>query len=278
MDEIIKKAVEMRVAAQRPKAKIGKEKFIDTAHGKVRVLEYGFGTDKISPLFIDMHGGGFILAQADDDELLNEYFRECAGVKIVSIDYPKAPEHPYPEAVEAIYEIVLHYYNNARECAINPDCIGVGGHSAGANLAAVTCIRAKQLGTLPLKYQILDYPSLDLHTDPALKPSPKNAIPPDMAAFFNACYVAPEKANNPCVSPIFAEQSLLTGLPPALMIVAGFDSLHDEGVRYVEMLRNAGVDAELRDYKDAAHGFTFEDSDDAKDALRIMAEFIKSKS
>jgi acetyl esterase len=82
---------------------------VKTKHGDVRVLEYSFDSKEPKPLFIDMHGGGFILMTAESDDELNRYFLSRIGARIISIDSPKAPENPYPCAVEAMHEVCLHY-------------------------------------------------------------------------------------------------------------------------------------------------------------------------
>ncbi|MDR3263742.1 MAG: alpha/beta hydrolase [Clostridiales bacterium] len=254
---------------------VGQERFVDTVQGKIRVLEYGFDRQCIEPLYADMHGGGFILLSADIDEPMNLYLREKTKVKIISIDYPKAPERPYPIAVEAVYDVIKHYADNAAAYKIDASRIGIGGHSAGANLAAVTCLRAKEKGDLSFKLQLLDYPPLDLYTDPFDKPTPKKAIPPKMAEAFNACYVEREDASSPYASPVFASSEQLSQMPPALLIVAGRDSLHDEGVRYGGMLKDAGASVELHDFPNAKHGFTMnKKAPDTAKALEIMADFI----
>jgi len=253
----------------------GKERYVTTSRGAVRVLEYGFEDAKVTPLYVDMHGGGFVLMDADSDEEINLYLHEKTGVKIISIDYPKAPDAPFPAALEAVYEVVLFYKNSATELGIDASHIGIGGHSAGANLATVTCMRAREMDDLHLCFQILDYPPLDLYTDPFVKPLPKGAIPPKLALTFNTCYVPPEQARDPFASPVFASLEMLKGSPPALIIVAGLDSLHDEGIRYAEMLKEAGVEVELHDFERAAHGFTLNSGEDTRKALELMAGFIK---
>ncbi len=259
----------------KPKIK-GVQKFVKTAHGEIKVLEYGFSSSEIAPLYVDLHGGGFLLMSAESDELMNLYFREQTAVKIISIDYPKAPENPYPIAVEAIYEIIEHYIQNAKAYAIDSQSIGIGGHSAGANLALVTSIRAKEKGDFTFRYQILDYPPLDLYTDPFQKPKHRKAIPPGLAKIFNVCYTNTETANSPYVSPIFATKEQLLNLTPTLMIVAGYDSLHDEGVKFFEMLKQAKITVEFHDFQKSAHGFTYKHKkQDAKEAHAIMVDFIK---
>jgi len=254
--------------------RIGKVRLVETSHGQVKVLEYGFDSAETAPLYIDMHGGGFILGSAEMDEAMNLYFKEKANVKIISIDYPKAPENPYPSAIEAVYEVITHYIRHAAKYGVDKERFGIGGHSAGANLATVMCMKAKTLGTFAFKFQMLDYPPLDLYTDPFKKPLPKKAISPKMAAAFNACYADAKTAKSPYVSPVFAKTEQLSGLPPTLLIVAGYDSLHDEGVRYRQMLKEAGVHVEFHDFSQSAHGFTYEKSADALKAHALIADFI----
>jgi acetyl esterase len=212
---------------------------------------------------------------AEADEVINLYLREKTGVKIISIDYPKAPEYPFPIPPEAIYETIQWYVAHAAEYGIDTQRIGIGGHSAGANLATVVCMMAEERGDLSFCFQLLDYPPLDLATDAYLKPQPKGCISPRFATLFNACYVAePYQAENPHISPVFATPEQLDGLPPALLILAGRDSLHDEGVRYAAMLKQAGVSVVLHDFPNAAHGFTYYPSEDTDKAMNLMVEFI----
>lgn len=217
------------------------------------------------------------VGSADMDEPMCVYFREQAGVKIISIDYPKAPKNPYPIAVEAIYEVIKHYVDNAEKYKINPASVGVGGHSAGGNFATVMCIMAKEKGDLSFKYQILDYPPCDMSIGAFDKNYPKGAVSPKMVEMFDACYFSKDKetAKSPYLSPVYATNEQLSGLPTTLLITAGHDSLHDEGVRYGELLKHAGVPVEFHDFKESVHGFTYNKTPDAKKGWEIMAEFIK---
>jgi len=254
----------------------GKVRYVETSHGMIKVLEYGFDSNETAPLFIDMHGGGFVLGSAELDDYMCHYFQENIKVKTISIDYPKAPKNPFPIALDAVYEVIKHYVNNAALYKFDPNRIGIGGHSAGANFTTVTCMKAKEKGDLLFKYQILDYPPVDMTLDAFTKPSPKGAVSPKMVDMFNACYYNndPEIAKLPYLSPICASKEQLIGLPPALLIVAGLDSLHDEGVRYGDMLREAGVKVEFHDFKESVHGFTLNKTPDAKKGHELMADFI----
>jgi acetyl esterase len=255
--------------------KLRKELIIDTTEGKVRTLWYGLDAGKDVPLFIDLHGGGFILGNPEMDEEINVAIQQDVGCKVVSVDYTKAPNHPYPAAVNQVYAVVEYIVSHADDLGIDPNKMAIGGHSAGGNLATVTCIKAKEQQNFQIACQILDYPPLDIATSAYKKPQPKGCIPPDMAEMFNACYVEPEQAKEIYVSPIFAISDQLHGLPPALIIVAGQDLLHDEGLLYAELLSKAGVAVETYEYRNAAHGFTLKSSDDSKDAISKMIHFLK---
>lgn len=251
------------------------EVFVDTEVGKARTLWYGFENPETAPVFFDLHGGGFILGSADMDETMNVIFNQRVGCKIISIDYAKAPEFPYPAAVDQIYAVVSHVIENAEKYAVDRERMAIGGHSAGGNLSTVTCMKAKKAGKFQFVCQVLDYPPLDLGTSPFEKPQPEGCIPPKTAMIFDACYVDPSQVKDPYVSPVYATQEDLEGLPPALFILAGRDSLHDEGVKYRDMLKAAGVVTECFDYPDAAHGFTYKPSDDTDDALEKMVAFLR---
>ena len=95
-----------------------------------------------------------------------------------------------------------------------------------------------------------------------------------MASMFNACYVDAARAADPFVSPLYANQEELKGLPPALFILAGRDSLHDEGLKYQRFLEAAGVATECYEFPNAAHGFTYRKSADTTNAIGKMVEFL----
>lgn len=260
--------------------KHSKERFVTTSHGDIRVREYGFESDQVKPLFIDLHGGGFVVGCPELDDHMCRYFAEKAGVKIISIDYPKAPDYKFPIGLNATYEVIEHYMANSEKYKFDKNCVGIGGHSAGANFTAVMCMMAKESGDFSFKYQILDYPPMDMFIDPATKPYPKGAVPLKDCIMYNICYYDndPETAKNSYLSPVFATPEQLAAQPPTLLIVAGMDSLHDEGVRYGEMLKAAGIPLEFHDFKNAAHGFTLKESEDSTKAQNIMAEFIAKHS
>lgn len=252
-----------------------KELMIKTPVGDVRTLCFGFEKKEKEPVFFDLHGGGFVMHSADVDIQMCRYVRKNCSCKVVSIDYAKAPEQPYPQAVNEVYEVVKYFAANAEKYGIDTERMCIGGHSAGGNLTAVTCLRSLKEKEFSFRGQILDYPPLDLSINPFEKPCPEGAIPPKIAAAFDACYL-PDSSYEECpyVSPVYSKKEDMEGLPDALVIAAGHDSLHDEAVHYYQLLKNAEVPAQLLEYPDSAHAFTMKDTPDAKDALAKMAQFL----
>lgn len=255
----------------------GKEAVLSTAAGNVRVLCYGFDDPAVKPVFFDMHGGGFILMNADADGRMCTAFAQTADCKVISIDYSLAPEHPFPTAVNEVYAVVKEVHANAEKYGIDPNRMAIGGHSAGGNLAAAVCILAARRQEFSFVCQVLDYPPLDLVTSPYDKPFPKGAIKPKTAEEYDLCYVEAEQRSDPLVSPVCAGEEELRRQPQALVILAGHDSLHDEGLRYSELLKEAGIAVELHDYPDEKHGFTYYGTKGGSQAIGQMAGYLRRK-
>ena len=97
----------------------GRQVYIETPCGRIRTLWYGFDNPAKRPLFIDLHGGGFILGTPEMDEAINLQFCEQIGCKVISIDYAKAPEHPFPAAVDQVYAVAQHLFARADEYGID---------------------------------------------------------------------------------------------------------------------------------------------------------------
>ena len=149
----------LQKAARTPKKLHGKELFLDTEAGSVRVLAYNLDRPQTLPLFVDIHGGGFTMGRAEMDDPWLSDVAERAGVKILSIDYSLAPEHPFPKALDECYGVVKYAKEHADELGIDPGSMAVGGHSAGGNLSAGICLLDGERRQLGLKALILDYPS-----------------------------------------------------------------------------------------------------------------------
>lgn len=179
--------------------------------------------------------------------------RNQLNVNIASIDYRKTPEHMFPAPVEDAYDSAVYLKEHTAEFGFDPNHIFVCGNSAGANIVAAVCIMAKERGGVTFEYQILNYPEVDIATDPAAKGSGSVDLP--LMYVFNELYVKPEDVKNPYCSPLFATQSQLAGLPTAIIYTADADRLKAEGIKYADKLREAGVTVYYGNAVGMPHGY-----------------------
>ena len=234
----------------------GQRMEVPTRAGNVRVIFYP-AKKKPAPVYFDMHGGGFVAGNCEDTDFWCALLRDQLDICVVSINYRKAPQFPWPTAANDAFDTVRWFYDRAEEFGLDTDKMAIGGHSAGGNLAAVTCLRSV-LEDAPFRFklQVLDYPPLDLKTCAFDKLTHPMAIPPQIAMMFDACYIAPGQGDDPLVSPAVAEPEMLKGQPPACIITAEYDSLRDEAELYGRKLIAAGVPVYSRRFLGSAHGFT----------------------
>ncbi|KAI1129332.1 alpha/beta hydrolase fold-domain-containing protein [Nemania abortiva] len=208
-----------------------------------------------------MHGGGFCVGSHEVDGAENVYAATNPDIVVVSVDYRSAPENPFPKAVEDSYDGLLWCKNNAKALGINPEKIIVAGSSAGANLAAVLSIMARDDGVSGIIGQVLHFPGL---CHPKFYPRDKYEIGSDIQnadnavlsttkfdVFINAYVPNPEPDYRH--SPLLA--SSLAGLPPALIQFAGVDIFRDLSFAYADALKAAGVHIEAHCYGGVPHCF-----------------------
>jgi len=258
----------------------GTEHILDTEAGRVRTLCYGLEREEKLPLFVNIHGGGFILGHPEMDDPYMPRVSVEGGVKIISVDWSHSPEHPFPVALNECYAVVKYAQTHPDEFGIDASRVAVGGHSAGGNYTAAICLLNAERRELAIRCAILDYPPLDIYTEPEDKPPGKGLtarifLSPKMAGIFNACYcLEREDRKNPLVSPVYASAEKLAVFPPTLVITAGKDSLCDEGERFAKLLEQAGADVTYRCFEKSPHGFTLSNRPDAREGWGLMIEFL----
>jgi acetyl esterase len=209
------------------------------------------------PVVVFFHGGGWVLGDLDTHDPMCRALCAGAGCLVVSVDYRLAPEHPFPAATDDALAATHWVGEYAAEIGGNPARIVVAGDSAGGNLSAVTALRIREEGGPKLAGQLLIYPGLGHPASPTLSYIENGegyGLTRESAAWFYEQYLADEsQAANPHAAPLLAPD--LDGLPPALVITAEYDVLRDEGERYVERLRAAGVPARVSRYEGVHHRF-----------------------
>ncbi len=234
------------------------------------------------PAVVFFHGGGFYLGGLDTHDHVCRNLCRGAGVVVVAVDYRLAPEHKFPAAVEDGYAALTWVAQEAGALGIDPARIAVVGDSAGATLVVTTCLLARDRGGPPIALQVGVYPALTV-TDGDEFPSRRRLgtgeyfIALEDFAFFRHVYLTdPEREERlPLVSPIYAPD--YRGLPPAILVAAGYDPCVDEDRHYVERLRADGVPASYICYTGSIHPFFLFDGviDAGRDAQQLVADAVR---
>jgi acetyl esterase len=208
------------------------------------------------PLLVYFHGGGWVIGDLETHDSPCRFLAANAGVQVLAVDYRLAPEHPFPAAAEDAFAAFSWARDNAARFGVEPTRIAVGGDSAGANLAAVAALAARDEGGPVPAMQLLIYPVTDTGRElPSRGTFAEGFLLTrrDMA-YYEDRYLPPgTDRNDPRVSVLQADN--LAGLPPAYVATAGFDPLRDEGDAYAERLREAGVPVTLHRHPGLVHTF-----------------------
>lgn len=214
--------------------------------------------DDPTGVLVWFHGGGWVIGDLDTAEATQRRLAAAAGCVVVSVDYRLAPEHPAPAGIEDCWAATSWVADHLDELGAGGRPIAVGGDSAGGNLAALVAIRAAAEGGPPIALQLLAYPATDLTLgSPSIVENAEGYfLTADTMRWFTDHNLSGGlAADDPSVSPLFALDAALAGVAPALVLVAGYDPLRDEGRDYAEKLTAAGVRSELIEYPTMIHGF-----------------------
>ncbi|HEX7278845.1 MAG TPA: alpha/beta hydrolase [Solirubrobacterales bacterium] len=208
-----------------------------------------------SALLVYYHGGGWVIGDLETHDRPCRFLAAHAGVQLLAVDYRLAPEHPFPAAAEDAFAAYSWASANAARLEVDPGRIGVGGDSAGANLAAVTCLLAREEGAPPPAMQLLIYPVATTEEMPSRLTFRDGFLltKTDMD-WFEDRYLPPgADRSDPRVSILQAENP--GDLPPAYVATAGFDPLRDEGEALALRMRDAGVRVTLRRHPGLVHTY-----------------------
>lgn len=209
-------------------------------------------------VFLHLHGGGWVLGDAEMSDLANEHLASAHGLAVVSVDYRLAPEHPYPAGPDDCEAAAAWLLEHGAD-EFGADALFIGGESAGGHLALVTALRVRDrldaiervlgLNLVFGWYDVNGTPSqadnggqIDMLTPGSLR-FMVDAFTPGLSA---------EQRRDPDISPLFAN---LSDLPPALISVGSGDHLCDDSLFLATLLAKAERDVELAVYPDSPHGF-----------------------
>jgi acetyl esterase/lipase len=209
-----------------------------------------------SRLLVYFHGGGWVIGDLDTHDDPCRFLAAHSGVKLLSVDYRLAPEHPFPAAAEDASAAYQWAAAEAGRLGVDAGRIAVGGDSAGGNLAAAACLIARESGFASPAMQLLIYPV----TETAGTARSRRTFAEGFLLtrgdmdWFEERYLPPGvDREDPRVALLGATD--VSGLPPAYIATAGFDPLRDEGEAYAQRLREAGVRVAVRRHPGLTHTF-----------------------
>lgn len=200
-----------------------------------------------------LHGGGFVMGDLETEHPWATQIAASSGSVVISVGYRVAPEDRFPAALDDAYAALIWTNEQAHELGVSPGRIAIGGHAAGAGLAAAVALRARDEQGPPIALQVLNQPELD---DRQETWSARNFTD---TPFMTRRKVAASwrhylgsKPASPYAAPARADD--LSGLPPAYITTAEFDPNRDEAIDYAQRLLQAGVSVELHQWPRTFHG------------------------
>jgi acetyl esterase len=200
-----------------------------------------------------LHGGGFVMGDLDTEHPWAARLASGSGAVVLSVDYRRAPEDRFPAALDDAYAALTWAAEHAADLGIDPERIAVGGHSAGAGLAAAVALRSRDQQGPPVRFQLLNQPELDdrQETWSARNFTDTPWMNRDKLAATWQHYLGVQPATA-YAAPARADD--LSGLPSAYVATAELDPLRDEGITYALRLLQAGVPVELHQWPGTFHG------------------------
>lgn len=250
---------------------------VPTRHGPTDVTIYRPPSTPTAglPVYVNVHGGGFVVGHREQDDPWCRYLAVHGGVVVVNVDYVLAPGRRFPVAAEQVFDIVRWAADPGRDWDGGRLC--VGGQSAGGNLSAAVARMALEEGGPAIALQMLHYAPLDLVTPTSAKGSPlggRALLKPWMGEVFDTAYI-PDHAgrSHRLASPAWGDNDRdLTGIAPALVVTAEYDRLKNEAVRYADRLAEVGALARHVDVEGVDHGYNI--MSDATEVTRRMYDLI----
>ena len=243
--------------------------------GPIRLRLYWPEAPGAVPAIAYYHGGGHVIGSLDTHDLIARNLCAGAAALVVSVDYRMGPEDKFPAAVEDSFAALEWLHANARGLGADPGRLGVHGDSAGANLAAVMALMARDRGGPRLRLQSLVYPVGDYTLSTKSYQTfaegygllTRAAMQWFQRHYLRSLADAEDWRASPIKAPSFRD------VAPAIVVTAECDVLHDDGVNYAAALCAAGVAVEQHDYPGMIHGFLgmAPGVDDAMVAQRAVA-------
>jgi acetyl esterase len=229
---------------------------VPTRHGSVRIRVYHPDRQRPKPVFVYLHGGGWVLFSLDTHDRLMREYAARAGVAVVGIDYTRAPEARFPQPIEETTDVIRWLTREGAALGLDPARIAIGGDSAGGNISISTALTLRESGEKLLSGMVLNYGSFDMnsYSESVVRYGAGDyLLSTHMMHWFRWHYLrSRDDLENPLASPILAK---LEDLPPSLMVISELDILYDGNIAMAAALRAAGVPVEAHVYPGTVHSF-----------------------
>jgi acetyl esterase len=226
------------------------------------------------PVLVYYHGGGWVIGDLETHDVLCRQLANFSGCAVVAVDYRLAPDHRFPAAVDDSWAATCWVQQNADELQLDGTRLAVGGDSAGGNLAAVMALMARDRGGVAVAFQLLIYPATDQRRQwPSHEANGQGyLLTKESMDYYHDHYLGGAAHDLDWrASPLLHQN--LQNLPPAFVLIAGYDPLRDEGEAYAQKLSEAGNRASLVSFERQIHGFITMGKviDEANTAVRLCA-------
>jgi acetyl esterase len=223
---------------------------------KLRCYRPAAATDLVGAVLY-LHGGGFVVGETRDYDGVVSHMSVLANCLVVQVEYRLAPESPFPAAVDDCYAALCWLNDHLMELGVKSGSVAIAGDSAGACLATVCCLLARDRAGPVARHQTLIYPAtsaVETQFNSYLRYGEGYTLSTRSMSYFMDHYLSgTAETLDFRLAPLEAND--LSGLPPALILVAGYDPLRDEGIAYADALLTAGNNTALIEYAGLAHGF-----------------------
>jgi acetyl esterase len=234
--------------------------------------------DYLPPVYVNFHGGGFVIGHPEMDDALCRYLAANAPAVVVNVDYLLAPQHPFPAPPRQAHEVVRWVAGHGAEHGWDGARLGVGGQSAGGGLAAAAARQAWEAGAPVIGLQVLNYAPFDMANRHKHARTAKPVIRPATVPILQGAYLPnPADRTHPLASPAYGTNAdNLDGIAPALVITCELDLLRDEGMRYAEKLRASGALLEHREFNGVDHAYNIltENTELTREMYDLIARHI----
>ena len=210
----------------------------------------------VNALLLYFHGGGWAQGDLESHDDLCRHLACVSGAHVLSLDYRRSPENPWPAPIDDAMESYLDVVERLEEMGVSRPVIALGGDSAGANMATVVARKLSHMEVLQPMAQLLIYPAVDSSREHPSKALFADGflLTLDNIRTYERFYIPSDEDRwNPDISPLLATD--IDRLAPAIVVTAGFDPLRDEGRRYAEHLTQAGIMVRMLEYPGLIHGF-----------------------